>query len=105
MPIPNGVEGGGHGGMLISCLSDGAALDLTGATTITGTLYDKSAKTTRTVAGSFAVEGDPTDGQVAWTFAAGDLVAGEYLLQLTINYGSGLPARNYAEPWTVERGY
>ena len=104
MSLPNGVEGGGHGGVTISCLSSGVALDLTDVSTITGKIYDLDTKTSRAIAGTLAVSGTPTDGNVLWTFAAGDLVEGRYLVQLTINYSSGLPARNYVEPWEVTRG-
>lgn len=105
MALPTAVEGGGHEGILISCLSGGAALDLTGASGITGKIISQVDGTVRAIAGTLAVSGDPTEGKVQWTFSAGDLVAGSYLVQLTIAYASGLPSRNYAEAWEVARGY
>lgn len=104
MSLPNGVEGGGHEALIISCLAAGVAIDLTGVSSITGKLFDLSTKTSRAIAGSLTVSGTPTEGNISWAFAAGDLVEGRYLVQLTINYASGLPARNYIEPWEVTRG-
>lgn len=106
MPLPRAVAGGGHGGMLITCTRpDGTVIDLTNATGVTGRIINQADGSSRAIAGSLAVSGWPTAGTVVWTFDAADLVTGNYLVQLTITFSSGLPARNFAEPWVVERGY
>jgi hypothetical protein len=101
--LPTQVEGGGHRGFALTCTDSAGAVDLTGATGVTGKIVDR-ASTARAIAGTLTVS-DPANGVVTWAFAAGDLVAGAYLVQITISYALGLPERTFATPWQVERGY
>lgn len=106
MALPTCVEGGGRRGILIDCVADGAALDLTSASGITGKIISQADITSkRAIAGTLTVSGSPTLGQVQWAFHVDDLVAGAWLVQITVSYASGLPDRSFAAPWVVEAGY
>lgn len=107
MALSTAVAGGGAGGQRIALRRpDGSALDLTSATGVTGKIISQPDTTsTRAVAGTLAVDGTPSQGYILWTYHADDLVAGAWLVQITVAYGSGLPARTFAMAWVVEAGY
>jgi hypothetical protein len=107
MALAPGVAGGGAGGQSVGLrYANGDALDLTGATGITGTIISQAdTSVVRAIAGTLAVDGTATAGNVLWTYDADDLVEGAWLVQLTVAFASGLPARTFAAPWIVEAGY
>jgi hypothetical protein len=107
MALPDGVVGGGRRGILISCTDpDGTVIDLTGSSAVAGTITSQADTTsTRAIAGTLDVIGAATLGKVQWTFSAADLVAGQWLVQITVSYASGLGERSFAAPWTVRPGY
>lgn len=107
MALAAGVVGGGAGGQRIALRRrDGSAPDLTGQTGISGKIVDQAdTSSVRVIAGTLTVGGDPTEGYVLWSYHADDLVAGAWLVQITVAYGAALPARTFAEPWIVEAGY
>lgn len=79
---------------------DGDAEVLTGAT-ITGTLQPDSTGTTRAIAGTLTVT-DGASGIFTWTYAAGDVVEGEYLVQFSAAFAlSPTPAKTFVTRWRV----
>lgn len=104
MPLPTAIEGGGRDGILIACVAGGRPVDLSGAT-LAGRIVALDTGSSRAIAGTLTVSGDPAQGQVLWSFDPDDLVAGEYLVQITASYASGLPHRSFASPWSVKRGW
>jgi hypothetical protein len=107
MTLAPGVAGGGAGGQRITLRRrDGSALDLTGQTGISGKIIDQADTTdVRAIVGTLTVDGDAADGTVLWTYHAEDLVEGAWLVQITVVYAAGLPARTFATSWIVEAGY
>lgn len=78
-------------------------VDLTNAGAITGKIRN-SAGVTRNIAGTLAVSGTPTLGQVLWTLHADDVVGGRCEVQITVAFSSGqTPTRTFRADWRVER--
>lgn len=107
MALASAVAGGGAGGQRIALRrKGGGALDLTAAGAIGGKIIDQADPTiVRVIAGTLTVDGTPTEGYILWTYDPDDLVAGAWLVQITVQFAGDLPARTFATPWIVEAGY
>ena len=97
------VAGATRPSQLITWLdSEGAPLDLTGAT-ITGCIQSLTNGETRAIMG-FLIVTNPMAGQFRWDYGADDVQSeGSYLAQFTATYPLGpTVARSRAAYWTVE---
>lgn len=81
----------------------GGLVDLTGVTAIAGTIRPKiGAQVVRAVAGTLAVAGAPTLGQIDWTYAAGDVVeAGYFWVQISLTFTDGRVESSFIAGWEV----
>lgn len=81
--------------------SDGAAVDLTGAT-ITARMRNKDTNATRDITGTLTVT-DGTNGVFVWAYSAADVqTAGGYAVQFTATYEAApTVTRSIVAAWTV----
>ena len=104
MALADGVAGALRPAQSITWTrEDGTAENLTGAT-ITGVLVPVASGASRAIAGALAVT-DATNGVFSWTYAAGDVVEGTYMVQFKAAFlASPTPAKTFFAPWTVKPG-
>ena len=103
MPLATAVQGSRYRGQSITWQdADGNAIDLTGATGITGKLRRFADATPIDIDGTLTIT-DESNGVFTWAYGTTDVEeSGSFTVQFIVTFSGGLKDRSFLESFVVE---